>query len=222
MNELVILKRDDIFTNSLIIARGTGNQHKSVIALIKKYIKFFERFGNLRFSDLKSTNPQGGRPTKVYYLNEQQATLLMTFLDNSEIVIKFKVELVRQFYEMRKILLEKQTALWQQTRLQSKENRLKETDGIKLLVEYAKSNGSKNADKYYITFSKLANKAVGLDSNQRDTATASQLNNLILIEHIINHLIKEGIASQVYYKDIYKACKSRIETFKEVAYLTVA
>ncbi len=30
---------------------------------------------------------------------------------------------------------EKQTPHWQQTRLQSKANRLKETDGIKLLVE---------------------------------------------------------------------------------------
>jgi len=40
MNELVILEKDDIFTNSLIIAKGTGNQHKSVIALIKKISNF--------------------------------------------------------------------------------------------------------------------------------------------------------------------------------------
>ncbi len=83
-----------------------------------------------------------------------------------------------------------------------------------------KSNGSKNADKYYMNFSKLANKAVGLDSNQRNMATTSQLNNLILIENIINNVIKEGIKIHLYYKDIYKACKNRIETFKEVAYLT--
>ncbi len=219
MKELILLKNNDVFITSLVIAEGTGNQHKSVVALVKKHMEYFEKFGNIRFSDLKSTNLQGGRPTKVYYLNEQQATLLMTFLSNSEIVIKFKVELVKQFYHMRQILLEKQTALWQNTRLESKINRLKETDEIKELVAYAKENGSKNADKYYITFSKLANKAVGLDSNQRNHATTSQLNNLILIENIISHVIKEGLEQYFHYKGIYKSCKERIEQFKYIAYL---
>ena len=217
MNELILLKNNDVFTTSLVIAEGTGNQHKSVVALVKKHIEYFRKFGSIEFSDLKSL--KRGRPTKVYYLNEQQATLLMTFLSNSEIVVKFKVELVKQFYQMRQILLEKQTALWQNTRLESKINRLKETDEIKTLVAYAKENGSKNADKYYITFSKLANHAVGLDSNQRNHATTNQLNNLILIENIINHVIKEGLEQQAHYKGIYKACKERIEQFKYIAYL---
>ncbi len=217
MNELILLKNNDVFTTSLVIAEGTGNQHKSVVALVKKHMEYFKKFGRVEFSDLKSL--KRGRPTKVYYLNEQQATLLMTFLDNSEIVIEFKVELVKQFYHMRQILLEKQTTLWQNTRLESKINRLKETDEIKELVAYAKENGSKNADKYYITFSKLANKAVGLDSNQRNHATTSQLNNLILIENIINHVIKEGLQEKTYYKAIYQYCKERIEQFKYIAYL---
>ena len=103
--------------------------------------------------------------------------------------------------------------------MESKINRLKETDEIKALVAYAKENGSKNADKYYITFSKLANKAVGIDSNQRNHATTNQLNNLILIENIINHVIQEGLRQQTYYKEIYKSCKERIEQFKYIAYL---
>ncbi len=143
----------------------------------------------------------------------------MTFLDNSEIVIEFKVELVKQFYHMKQLLLEKQTTLWQNTRIESKANRLKETDEIKALITYAKENGSKNAEKYYITFSKLANKAVGLDSNQRSTATTNQLNNLILIENMISHVIKEGLGRQDHYKEIYKSCKERIEQFKCIAYL---
>ncbi|NDO46002.1 hypothetical protein [Clostridium sp. MD294] len=120
---------------------------------------------------------------------------------------------------MKQILLEKQTALWQNTRIEAKANRLKETDEIKALVAYAKENGSKNADKYYITFSNLANKAVGIDSNQRNIATTNQLNNLILIENIINHVIQEGLQQQIYYKKIYKCCKKRIEQFRYIAYL---
>ena len=38
---------------------------------------------------------------KIYHLNEQQATLLITFLDNTPQVELFKVALVKQFYEMR-------------------------------------------------------------------------------------------------------------------------
>ena len=221
MNELILLKNNDVFTTSLVIAEGTENEHHAIQQLLSKYKEDFEDFGKLLFTHLKCVNKSEarGRKQKVYLLNEQQATLLMTYLKNTEIVRKFKKELVKQFYQMRQILLEKQTALWQNTRLESKINRLKETDEIKALVAYAKENGSKNADKYYITFSKLANKAVGLDSNQRNHATTNQLNNLILIENIINHVIKEGLEQQAHYKGIYKSCKERIEQFKYIAYL---
>lgn len=221
MNKLVILKNHDIFTNSLVIAKGTDNKHNSITRVIRKFKDDFEDFGKVRFLDLKSKNPQGGRTIKIYLLNEQQATLLMTYLKNTEVVRKFKKELVKQFYQMRQLLLEKQTQLWQNTREESKVNRLMETDEIKRLVEYAKAQGSKNADKYYITFSKLANKAVGLDNGQRDNATAKQINNLTLIENIINNVIKDGITKEIYYKDIYQDCKNRINSFLSVAYLEV-
>ena len=94
-----------------------------------------------------------------------------------------------------------------------------ETDEIKMLVEYAKAQGSKNADKYYISFSKLANKAVGIQADSRDALTTSQLNNLILIEHIIGEVIKESIRQEMHYKDIYKACKVQIQQFQRIAYL---
>ncbi len=219
MNELVILKNNDVFTDSLVIAEGTNNEHHAIQQLLNKYKEDFEDFGKIRFTHLKCENPQGGRPIKIYLLNEQQATLLMTYLKNTEVVRKFKKELVKQFYQMRHLLLEKQTRLWQNTREESKVSRLMETDEIKRLVEYAKSQGSKNADKYYITFSKLANKAVGLDSGQRDNATAGQLNNLVLIENIINNVIKDGIKKEIYYKEIYHDCKNRINSFLSVAYL---
>ena len=56
MNELILLKNNDVFTTSLVIAEGTGNQHKSVVALVKKHIEYFRKFGSIEFSDLKSLN----------------------------------------------------------------------------------------------------------------------------------------------------------------------
>ena len=205
MNTLVKFIGNDVFTDSMVIAEGTGNQHESVVSLIKTHQKSLKKFGNIRFTDLKSGNPKGGRPTRIYQLNEPQATLLVTFLDNNDIVVEFKVELVRQFYEMRRLLMERQSTLWQATCLESKKNRRMETDEIKMLVEYAKAQGSRNADKYYIS--------------SRDALTTSQLNNLILIEHIIGEVIKESIRQEMHYKDIYKACKVQIQQFQRIAYL---
>lgn len=220
MNELVTLKGNDIFTDSMVIANGTGNQHKSVISLIKKYISKFEKFGTVRFSDLKSTNSKGGRPTKICKLNEEQATLLITFLDNTDTVVDFKVELVKQFYAMRKFILERQSQTWLETRHQGKLTRKYETDVIQKLVEYARQQGSEHSDKLYITYSKLANKIAGI--SKRDEANVMQLNNLSLIENIILNCIQVGMAMDKHYKDIYQDCKRRLETFKDIAYLETA
>lgn len=219
MNELILLKNNDVFTTSLVIAEGTNVKHKNIKELVSKYENDLKDFGKVRVLNATLDTNGGVQKISYYLLNEQQATFLMTLLRNTKIVVEFKKELVKQFYQMRQILLEKQTVLWQNTRIEAKANRLKETDEIKALVAYAKENGSRNADKYYITFSNLANKAVGLDSNQRSIATTSQLNNLILIENIISHVIKEGLQEKTYYKEIYQYCKERIEQFKYIAYL---
>ena len=185
MYELVELKGNDVFTNSKVIADGTNNQHESVVAIIRKYEKDILDFGNIDFSDLKSG--KRGQPERVYYLNEEQATFVITLLRNSKIVVKFKKELVRQFYAMRRFILEKQSKLWGETRIANKENRLKETDVIKLLVDYAKEQGSTHSDKLYVTYTKLAKSVIG---GNRDNITVSDLNNLTLVESIILQTIR--------------------------------
>lgn len=217
MNELVILKDNDVFTDSKVIADGTQNQHESIVALIKKYESDFCEFGTLDFTDLKSG--KRGRPTRIYFLNEEQATLLMTFLDNKEIVRKFKVKLVRQFYQMRKLILEKQTSTWIEQRKAGKLTRQAETDVIKQLVEYAKGQGSDHAQMLYMTYTKLANKMAGI--TDREQATITQLNELTFIENIILNQIRVGMERGMHYKDIYQDCKRQIELFKDVAYLNV-
>ncbi len=47
-----------------------------------------------------------GQPKKSYILNEQQATLLITYLKNTETVRQFKLNLVKAFFEMREELSE--------------------------------------------------------------------------------------------------------------------
>lgn len=221
MNELVKIVGNEVFTDSLVIAQGTGNKHESVQRRIRDYEKELLTLGQLGFEIRPVKYSRGTNEQKIYLLNEQQATFLITLLKNTGIVVTFKLELVKQFYQMRQHIAEHSSPHWQQTRKESKLNRLKETDEIKRFIEYATKQGSRTPDRYYTNFSLLADKAAGIKPKQRDNATVSQINNLILAENIINQVIKIGIKQGWYYKDIYKACKGRIEEFREITYLNV-
>ena len=213
MYELVELKGNEIFTNSKVIADGTNNKHHSIMAILQKYKEDFKEFGEVRF---KMEPLPSGQKEKIYFLNEQQATLLMTYLRNNEITRKFKKNLVSQFFKMRSFIVEKQTKHWSDTRIANKENRMKETDVIKLLVEYAKEQGSTHSDKLYMTYTRLAKTIIG---GKRDNISASELNNLTLVESIILQTIRIDMSMGMHYKDIYKDCKERIERFAEITYL---
>ena len=74
--------------------------------MLLKHENDFKTFGLIAF-EMRAVKTKGGRGTKyekVYHLNEQQATLLMTYLRNTPVVRKFKKELVRQFFAMREEL----------------------------------------------------------------------------------------------------------------------
>ena len=206
MKELTFIKDDDVFTNSLVIAQYSENEHESVVALIKKYEEDFLESGVIEFTDLKSG--KRGRPIRVYELNEEQALLLVTYLDNTVPVRQFKKNLVRAFVQMRKLLLEKQTQDWQETRQLSKIVRLQATDIIKELVDYAITQGSQNADMLYMVYSKLVKSMAGYQN--RDCSRVEVLTKVIWFEQVIRTVIKEEMLKQSYYKDIYQRAKKEI------------
>lgn len=220
MYELVEVRDNEIFTTSKVIAEGTNNKHNSVQAIIQKYERNLSHFGSVRF-EMRARKREniGGVSEKIYLLNEQQATFLMTLMRNdgvNGVVVEFKARLVEEFFRMREYIRQRQSGEWQQTRIENKQNRLKETDVIKLLAEYAEEQGSKNPDKLYMVYTKLA-KTVA--SGDRDDMSITDLNNITLTENIILQTIRIDMAMGMHYKDIYKDCKERIERFAEIAYL---
>lgn len=118
-----------------------------------------------------------------------------------------------------KLKAEKQSPHWQETRLESKKSRRLETDAIKTFIAYAEGQGSKNAVRYYGNLSRLANNAVGTVSGVRDETEAKKLNILALVEDILSRIIYQGINENLYYKDIFKACKEQIVQFTMIACL---
>lgn len=112
MNTLVFLEPNKIdaepFTTSEVTAEFAGVQHHAIQQIISKYESDFKEFGVIAFEMRKPlAGSKGGRPETIYHLNEEQATLLITYLKNTETVRAFKKELVRQFYVMRKELLDR-------------------------------------------------------------------------------------------------------------------
>ncbi len=177
------------YTTSEIIAAGAGVQRRTVDHLLLAHKTDFEEFGILRFEIAKTGGR--GRPEVIYHLNEQQATLLMTYLKNTEVVRAFKKELVRQFYAMRSLLLERASPIWQDARSLGKEIRRQESDTIKRLVDYAAARGSRNAGMYYVNLSRLADATVGVV--ERDKARVVQLTALLLVEQTIAREIEAAL-----------------------------
>lgn len=132
MNDLVYLSpnTEEPFTTSEVIAECAGVQHHTVTRLIQQHEKDFKEFGSLRFEIEVRRRKVGATTAKNYKLNEQQATLLLTYLRNTAAVIEFKKELVRQFFAMRKELMSIKTI-----KAERKPLRTSMTDAIKALPD---------------------------------------------------------------------------------------
>ena len=87
------------YTTSERIAECAEVQHHTITRLIREHKSDFETLEILGFEIHKLD--ARGQPKKSYILNEQQATLLITYLKNTEPVREFKKNLVKAFFELR-------------------------------------------------------------------------------------------------------------------------
>lgn len=99
MNLVYLDGKKEPYTTSEIVAECAEVKHDTVQSLIRNHKEDLEVFGFYGFEIRKLEGR--GRPRKIYHLNEQQATLLVTYLDNTKPVREFKKNLVKAFFEMR-------------------------------------------------------------------------------------------------------------------------
>ena len=124
--------------------------------------------------------------------------------------LQWKLKYIEAFNAMEKIITEKVTTAWIETREQSKITRKAETDVLQELVEYAKEQGSTHSDRLYMIYTKLAHKMAKVTN--RDEATQAQLNDLSMVERLITKVVLDGMKEGVYYKQIYQNSKERLDT----------
>lgn len=86
-----------LVVSSETIAEGSGVEHRAVLQLIGNNAADFEEFGQVAFEMRAGYN---NAQVRVALLNEQQATLLMTYQRNTDKVRAFKKALVKAFFDM--------------------------------------------------------------------------------------------------------------------------
>lgn len=204
MNDISLnLIANEYRVDSRLLAPELNHRHRTILESLDKYKTQFESLGSLPFETEMGTH--GGIPVRYFLLNEDQCYFLLTLMRNNNHIIKAKLNLVKAFRDARKQLAERDIA-----RLTGKEVRKLETDAIKSLVEYAKASGSSKPEMYYLAITKMTNKALGIESGQRDAMDARQLQLLKLAETLVEIAIRDGIKAKLDYKDIYILCKDRV------------
>ena len=100
-------------------------------------------------------------------------------------------------------------------RMEGKLIRRQETDSIKILVNYAMEQGSKNAGRYFTSITKLTNKLLCIEAGQRDSLDTDMLKRIAMLDGVVDIAIQQGINKKLEYKEIYKLLKSKAEVVAE-------
>lgn len=125
MKNILQVTNNQVTVSTLVIAELTDKEHKNLRELIEDNISDFNEFGILEPYTIKpSKGSLGGKPIKFYCLNEEQYSLLMTYLRNNPKIKEFKKNMVKAFFEMKKQL----------------ENKSSNTDLQKILNQIEKQN----------------------------------------------------------------------------------
>lgn len=102
MNELLELVDGQLTISTITIATHTENQHHTITRIIRDNTSDFEEFGKLGFKIQAIKNSKNKtNEIKLYNLNEEQYSLLMTYLRNNEKVKAFKKNMVKAFFMMK-------------------------------------------------------------------------------------------------------------------------
>lgn len=221
MNELRIYTRNGgLYMSSRDVAPMIGLPHDQLVADIADMVSTLQAEGE-DVSEKFIPRKQG--KAILYYMMSRSgcdAVAIALTPDNTTrlVFINRYTDKFRRREETLKNLLSES---WQKKRALNKAGQADFNDTIKGLVEYAESCGSTNAKRYYNLYNKLLDSAVGLNSGERDTATATQLEELNKLNTMAGRLIRQGIAEGIDYHLIYKNVREKVELYQELQELAM-
>lgn len=173
------------------------------------------KFNNSNVEETYIRNFESKLPNRGTTFLTEQGVYQIAFRSNKIEAQQFTKWVSKVVKEIRRngyyILEEQEKQRWFATRKETKEVRKQETDMIKTLVEYAREQGSEHPEKYYISYTNLANKTLGIKANERNKLNQSDLLKLKSFETLITIKIEQGIKEGLHYKEIYKKVKNFME-----------
>lgn len=221
-NDLMIFERkEQAVVSSRTIAERFDKDHFHMLRDIKSLIGGISKNGETSskyFIRSDFVNEQNGQHYPEYLCTRDGFSLL-TMGFTGQKALAWKLKYIKVFDGMEAFIRERQSSEWLLTRKQGKLVRRSETDTIANLINYAKAQGSRNADKFYIVYSKLVNSLVGIEAGQRETVPFKVISTIGFLEDMILHTIDEEMQKGTHYKEIYQICRSNGEQIMRFAYL---
>ncbi|MBW2187562.1 MAG: Rha family transcriptional regulator [Deltaproteobacteria bacterium] len=201
--ELVFLRESEPKTTTLAISDGTDNEHKSVLQLVRNYIDDLSEFGLVAFEMRpRSAGQHGGGDVEYAILNEPQATLLLTYMRNSDIVRQFKKNLIKAFFAMRDQLREQHGEI---KRVDIEHNRTRRMDnphGIDIKYSLDLTKIVMNPTRAGLD---VLEKLTGLDMSEVDFQPASADSIFATLACFIAETCRQEPASRIVCGKIYAA-----------------
>jgi len=225
--KMIELVNNTPLTSTKVIEFYTEVKHQNILQLFRRHEESIKKFGVIMFEKWKpKKGSRGGRPETFYYLNEEQFTFFIMLMANSEKVVNLKIELNKQFHQLRKALLQselnKQNEEWLESRKNGKQARKELVDAIEKLrkihiTNKPDSNYAKNPRTMYSNFTRIIDKSLFdikvSSKNKRDLMTTKQLNNLGVAEIAIAKIIYKAIDNNKDAKETYKLIQNEIEPY---------
>jgi phage regulator Rha-like protein len=216
LNLIIHGRNNQICVDSRDIAKEFGRQHKNVLQTLDNLLAG----GTLsRLESKPRFYTKLGRQYRCFELNKAGFLKAMPFIGgrkSREGQRRFVDEFLRLESAMIRQSKERETMAYQVARQSGKDSRIILTDAIQEFVAYAKTQGSKNADRYFCSITKAVQQSILVIephvTDVRELLTAIQLANLNLIELTATQALTEGIAKKLQYKDVYKAMKMTLES----------
>ena len=189
--------------------------------------EFKKKFKNSDISELHEMHDRNSIVCKVYNSNfdtpiyntgevfvSEEAVYQIAFRSNKPEAKLFTIWVSRVLKQLRingHYIADKKDEYWLGVREESKANNVEYNTAIKMLVDYASENGSKNANRYYTIYAKEIRNSLGIPMNlNKDNLSEAQLTKIINKENEIAKMIPVFVRMKLPYKDIYKATKALI------------
>jgi Rha family phage regulatory protein len=225
MTSLVSVHKGAAYSDSQLVADKFGHRHLYVMGAIKKLIADLAKIkgsNNLPLNFIEAEREYRGQKFKVYLMDRRAFSLLAMRFQGAK-ALEWQVKFNDAFYLMEhQLLLEhsnKSNAAWITQREQGKIARKEEADTIKDFVEYAKSQGSQNAQFYYKHITVACYRCLQLIESEkpklRDTLGIMELNQLMLAEHVAERSIRRHMKAGEHYKSVFTLVKADLERFAE-------